>query len=532
MIGRGGKRALPMVVDALEARWLLAAPQLPGNAGAIVASQYQPTGYVTKVGTQLRNVALGGPISVAVLSPPFAGGSVGLSPYPVNTGLIALSQFNNQGFRTVGLQLDSVAAGGGLTIAGSDNEDVSGGISVFPITVTNSNLILNSQFNDGGFGILSLQGNQLVPIHSRVGLQLRNVGIGGSVGVGLDDVVIRPVAAAAADAVRAAATATPVGGPQAQKIIDFTTNTGQITNSQFNDGGFGDIGFQWSNVGVGGNVGTSSNTLFINPLQNNTGPITVANRAFGANLTAATAAAAQGANSSARPAAVANPSAIAPGYETTYDNSATNSGRIVNSQFNDGGFGDIGLQWSDVQVKGTVSAVHNSLTVQPQNVGQGQITVQNVSFPAVAPTPPPPSGPVTPVADDPAVIASEGTLTNPLPAPTGPISPFFPVPFSSPGTVTLGYPGNYPLENAATTSGLVQNGQFNAGGFGDQGLQWQKVEVGGNVHIVHNSLSVHPEGSKLAGITVSNVSYGCRSRRGSSGASPTSVTSSSRPRTT
>ena len=32
--------------------------------------------------------------------------------------------------------------------------------------------------------------------------------------------------------------------------------------------------------------------------------------------------------------------------------------------------------------------------------------------------------------------------------------------------------------------------------------------MGGNVNIVHNSLSVHPEGSKLAGVAVSNVSYG------------------------
>lgn len=513
MSERRSKRALSTVVDGLEARCMLAAPQLPGNAGEIVASQYQPSGYVTKVGAQLRNVKLGGPLDISLLSPPFVGGGAGLSPYPVNTGLIGLSQFNNQGFRTVGLQLDDVAVGGGLKVAGSDNEDVSGGTSVFPITVTNSNLISNSQFNDGGFGILALlPGNRLAAFHSRVGLQWRNVGVGGSVGVGLDDLVIRPVATATPDAVRAAASAAPVGGPQGRKIIDFTTNTGQIANSQFNDGGFGDIGLQWSNVGLGGNVGTSSNTLFINPLQNNTGPVTVSNRAFGANATSATPSASPATawvgDSSTRPAAVANTSAIPPGFETTFDNSATNSGRIVNSQFNDGGFGDIGLQWSAVRVKGSVSAVHNSLTVQPQNVGQGQITVQGITFPAVAPTPPPPSGPVAPVPDDPAVVASDGALTNPLPAPTGPISPFFPVPFSSPGTVTLGYPGNFPLENAATNSGLVQGGQFNGGGFGDQGLQWQKVEVGGNVHVVHNSLSVHPEGSKLAGISVSNVSYG------------------------
>ena len=66
----------------------------------------------------------------------------------------------------------------------------------------------------------------------------------------------------------------------------------------------------------------------------------------------------------------------------------------------------------------------------------------------------------------------------------------------------------FPLENAASNSGLVRGGQFNAGGFGDEGLQWQNVHVGGKVQVVHNSLSVHPEGSKLAGISVSNVSYG------------------------
>jgi hypothetical protein len=302
-----------------------------------------------------------------------------------------------------------------------------------------------------------------------------------------------------------------VGGSPGQKIIDLTTNTGQITNSQFNDGGFGDIGFQWSNVGVGGGVGTSSNTLFINPTQDNTGPITVASRIFGGGVTAAPAAApaVQGTGSVAQPAAVQGTVAASPtDFETTYDNSATNSGQIVDSQFNDGGFGDVGLQWDVVRVKGTVSAVHNSLTVQPQNAGQGQITVQGVSFPAVAPTPTPTPGPLAPVPDVPAVVASDGTLSNALPTPTGPISPFFPVPFSSPGTVVLGYPGNYPLENAATNSGLIKNAQFNAGGFGDEGLQWKKVEVAGDVHVVHNSLSVHPEGSKLAGISVSDVSYG------------------------
>ena len=531
MSRRDRERALPMVLEGLEARWLLAASTLPGNAGQIVASQYQPFGYVTKVGAQFRDVTLGGALDLQPLSPSSTAGSVGLSTYPVNTGLIDQSQFNNQGFRTVGLQFDKVAVGGGVSVTGSDNSDASVGTSVFPLTVTNANLILNSQFNDGGFGILAkLPNNTLTSIPSRVGLQLSNVGVGGSIGVNVDDQLIQTATSASTTAASATetatatatanatatASATPVSGSPGQKIIDLTTNTGQIRNSQFNDGGFGDIGFQWSNVGVGGSVGTSTNTLFINPTQDNTGPITVENRIFGGTVasatapaTAATTAVQATGSSSTDPTTVSADSSPSPtSFETTYDNSATNSGRIVNSQFNDGGFGDIGLQWDGVRVKGTVGAVHNSLTVQPENVGQGLINVQGVQFPSVASTSSTPTGSPTSVPDDPAVVASDGTLTSVLPAPTGPISPFFSVPFSSPGAISYGYPGNYPLENAATNSGSVQNAQVNAGGFGDEGLQWKKVVVGGSVHVVHNSLSVHPEGSKLAGVAVSNVAYG------------------------
>ena len=64
-------------------------------------------------------------------------------------------------------------------------------------------------------------------------------------------------------------------------MINVLTNTGQIKDSQFNDGGFGDIGMQWLDVAVGGQVATSSNTLFINPYQDNYGPITIENQVFG-----------------------------------------------------------------------------------------------------------------------------------------------------------------------------------------------------------------------------------------------------------
>ncbi len=301
-------------------------------------------------------------------------------------------------------------------------------------------------------------------------------------------------------------------------VVDLTTNIGRIQGSQVNDGGFGDIGMQWSDVAVGGHVGTSSNTLFIKPQQDNGGPITIKDQVFGQTPSATSAsasvraAAAGPASNSAVPADRLGARATAQPLPslTTYANSATNSGRIIHGQFNDGGFGDIGLQWKGVRVGGSVTAVHNSLTVQPENHGQGLITVQGIQFPTTPPaTPQPAPQPIRELPPDPAVVAKDGdSVSHLLPRPTGPRSPFFPTPFGGAGTFTVPYPGNYPLVNAASNSGLIAGGQFNAGGFGDQGLQWQNVQVGGNVQLVHNSLSVHPEGSKLAGITVSDVSYG------------------------
>jgi hypothetical protein len=521
MAGRDRKRAPLRALDQLEPRWLLAAPQLPGNVGEIVASQYQPSGFTTKVGTQLKDVKLSGQIKIGVATPPPSGdASPGSSAYPVNAGLIGFSQFNGAGFRTVGLQMDKVTLGGGLTVSGFDNEPAGGLLAnngFFFRTAVNTNLVLNSQFNDGGFGVLDrLPDGRVIAREGRVGLQWSAVKVKGPVAIGLQDDIIRPgaigSASPAASAVPAVSSVTPALGTFGQKVVDPTTNTGQISNSQFNDGGFGDIGIQWSKVAIGGHVGTSTNTLFINPLQNNYGPITVTNRVFGNTTAGASsqATATPAVNPVAQPAAPAQAATVqsAP-FETTYSNSATNSGRISNSQFNDGGFGDIGMQWKNVRVKGSVSAVHNSLTVQPENAGQGLITVQGIQFPSVAPTLPQPApSPAQPIPDAPAVVTDGVPLTTPLPAPTGPLSPFFPIPLNGPGILTLPNPGNFPLENAATTSGLIQGGQFNAGGFGDDGLQWNKVQVGGNVQVVHNSLSVHPEGSNLAGIAVSNVSYG------------------------
>src|SRR5262249_4950493 len=145
-------------------------------------------------------------------------------------------------------------------------------------------------------------------------------------------------------------------------------------------------------------------------------------------------------------------------------NEATNSGLITNSQFNDGGFGDIGLQWYNVDTNGAVTAVHNSLSIQPENDGQGLITVRNISFPSdPAPSPVPQTGTERELPPNPTLVDRDGDpVTPPLPRRTPPFDKTF-------------------QYNFATNSGDIRDSQFSDGGFGDIGLQWQDVKVGGKV---------------------------------------------------
>jgi hypothetical protein len=263
------------------------------------------------------------------------------------------------------------------------------------------------------------------------------------------------------------------------------TNTGSIVSSQVADGGFGDIGFQWSNVTVGGRVATQHSGLQIQPGLDNVSSITTGQKQFGLVSTPgfASTAPSTGAVTPVAPSEAA-------GTATGSSNDATNSGRIIASQFADGGFGDIGMQWRNVVVSGNVEATHNSLSVQPENANQGLITVADVSFttspPAFAPSQASGGGVLSAV---PAVVTQETPVSPKLPAPT------------NPGMTRY-------LSNSATNSGLVKQSQFADGGFGDVGLQWSHVKIHGDVQVVHNALSIQPEGSRLAGVTVQDVTFG------------------------
>ena len=606
--------------EPLEPRLALAAAPVNPNTGSIVASQFQPYGY-SLLGTQLLDVTAAGGQSIQLTAPNNSGtppappATYGYPQSPVNTGQITDSQVNVGGFTTLGMQLQNVTLpNGGLRVdvvdegigkpsAGGTQPVPSSGANLLPQqvppgtpgVVTNTGIIASSQFNDGGFGPIGIQASglsvggdlsimsrttlgspsvpvapiavpfspavQSMPVNTGtirdsqfadggfgdIGLQLRTVKVAGSVDVGAERLLIQPTTGPKSVgpailvgrltattrlvtfAKGPAGSAPPtsmlypgmlvtgsgvppktliqsIGGPyrlmlskrpQATGAISLTffapvtaTNTGAVVSSQLADGGFGDIGFQWSNVTVGGRVATQHSGLQIQPELDRVSAITTGQKQFGLMSTPGFASTAP---STGAVTPVAPSGAAGTATATGLSNDATNSGRIVASQFADGGFGDIGFQWQNVQVSGNVEATHNSLSVQPENTNQGLITVADVSFtaspPAFAPSQASGGG-VLPA--DPAVM-TQGT----------PVSPKLPTP-TNPGMSRY-------LSNSATNSGLVKQSQFADGGFGDVGLQWSNVTVRGDVQVVHNALSIQPEGSTLAGVSVQNVTFGSAS---------------------
>jgi len=469
------------------------------NTGNVVDGQFTPRGF-SHVGTQFRRAAVRGAVAIDVYdeSPAHSAGDIGLLVPPANSGDIEHSQFNDSGFGDVGMQWHRTRVDGDFFVATRTTYRRSDGVEPAPTTggpspdavagrgpaSTNTGLVRNSQFNDGGFG--------------NVGWQFRDVHVRGSVGVAMEARLVespQPLPPG------------PTLGAAPPRAAD-ATNIGSIKDSQFNDGGFGDVGLQWRDVKVGRSVASSTNTLSIQPRSPGGPAVDVAGVAFAQGWPArepATGLPVRGAAG----AAGGPLGAAAPGGGTI-DVDATNSGLIGHSQFNDGGFGDVGMQWSRVRVRGGVGIVHNSLSIQPENAGQGLITVRDVSFPSSpAPFPAPLTGRLAETPAMPPIIAEDGEpVTTPLPARTRANDP------------NIG-------SDRATNSGVIDHSQFNDGGFGDVGMQWWDVKVGGDVRVVHNSLSVHPEGSDLAGVVVSNVRFGGPSGGGPGTARPILIDSQS-----
>ena len=88
---------------------------------------------------------------------------------------------------------------------------------------------------------------------------------------------------------------------------------------------------------------------------------------------------------------------------------ATNSGTIDGSQFNDGGFGDIGQQWWNVVVDGPVTNVN--------------VTDDGTATVTIGPGPATTSGPAATPAPTPAAAPAPSLPTAPKTIPAGPTSP-------------------------------------------------------------------------------------------------------------
>ena len=160
-------------------------------------------------------------------------------------------------------------------------------------------------------------------------------------------------------------------------------------------------------------------------------------------------------------------------------NSATNSGTLSGNQFLDGGMGDIGLQWRNVTVNGSVRIEHNSCSIDVVGDASatGPIVLTGIRFA---------TGWSAPGA------ASDSLLLTP-PAAGGLAA-----------TPAAGGTGG---TTAASNSALLTGGQFLDGGMGQIGLQWQHVTLNCPIRIVNNVLSVTVSGVNTRDITVQDVTF-------------------------
>jgi hypothetical protein len=173
-------------------------------------------------------------------------------------------------------------------------------------------------------------------------------------------------------------------------------------------------------------------------------------------------------------------------------NSANNSGIISHAQFSDGGFGDVGMQWRNVSVGGTVAVVHNTLAVDesaaadlPASDIPGPLTISNVTFNSQA------LAGVSRARDQ--VLLSPPDIFQAVS--THPVNPGKPLPHD-PNVV-----------DQTTNSGILKGGQLSNGGTNHLFLQWQCTKVPGRVTVMDNVLSLSVADRPTGPITISNVTF-------------------------
>ncbi|MCX7432691.1 MAG: hypothetical protein NTY17_17160, partial [Planctomycetia bacterium] len=188
---------------------------------------------------------------------------------------------------------------------------------------------------------------------------------------------------------------------------------------------------------------------------------------------------------SAKPTVTAKPgqrAAYVTAPQAVRINAATNSGTLSSNQFLDGGTGDIGLQWRDVTVNGSVRIEHNSCSINVVGDASdtGPITVSGIRFDS--------GWAASGAASDTLYLTPAAGVGQAATAAT-------------PAVIAAG--GINTASNSATLTG----GQFLDGGMGQIGLQWQHVTINCPIRIVNNVFSVTVSGTNTHGVSVQDVTF-------------------------
>jgi hypothetical protein len=310
---------------------------------------------------------------------------------------------------------------------------------------------------------------------------------------------------------------TPV--PQPTRPFDRTfdinqaTNSGDITASQFADGGFGDFGLQWLDVGVHNNVQMVHNSLSVQPEGKNLVGINVSNVSFGDPVLPPGAAERIAAlRTNLRPTSPFSPayqgslfvaqaaSASSTDQHRVHGPDHVNDRLLDHVQLIDVPDAPIVLQWQNLTLHHGLLVMNNIilLNVGP---GTGPITLNDIRFPGM----PPINTTINPAGLAGAPQAGSGSTALAV--------------LQAEGVATIGVAqrpvtSTPSITDQATNSGILVHNQFSGGGMGDIGMQWRDVHVAGPVSLVHNTLSVDVSGENTGPINISNVVYNSGSLTG------------------
>jgi hypothetical protein len=153
------------------------------------------------------------------------------------------------------------------------------------------------------------------------------------------------------------------------------------------------------------------------------------------------------------------------------------------------------LQWENMSRNHGLLIVHNIILLNI-GAGTGPITLSDIRFPGMAPINTTISAATVASAQAANPGAAQLAVVPVASGRNGVVAPVL-VPSALGRSIT----------DQATNSGILVQNQFSGGGFGDIGMQWRNLHVGGRVSVVHNTLAVEPSGEDIGPINIANVVY-------------------------